>query len=485
MMSTSTLFLAPPKIEQSPIPASLRDIPQWGLWGEKTQDGTRTKAPFCAERVPLSHSQPETWLSYPEALKRFQESEGYFNGLSFCLGGKAPFCGIDFDHCRNIDTGAITPVVRQLVTQLASYTEVSTSKDGLHTWVKGHFDGSGRKFTHLGIEVYCKQRCFIVTGNHLPKSPDEVQDRQAVVDHLRDALDILDKLCSDKEKWPKAEKLFTGDTSDYKSHSDADMALCNMAAHAGATAEAIDTLIRLSGLYRDKWNEQHGAQTYGEMTIAEALAGAKKAPQGKRIVHRLQGYSAQQLQAEVIPPVHWIIRDLIPEGLTVIAGASKLGKSWAALTIGLGVASGTPVFKYFDTEQGTVLYLALEDRKRRMQGRLDVLWGDAEAPEALRIEHACAMMPDLLDQLEGWMEDHPATKLVIIDTFAKVQQRIRGNHNAYLADYDAVIPLQEFALRHSIAVMAVTHTNQKSRQKLDDPFNSINWLRVLQVELTS
>ena len=87
---------------------------------------------------------------------------------------------------------------------------------------------------------------------------------------------IMAKLLADSGRREKFQRLFTGDTSEYgNDDSSADLALCSLAAHVGATAEQIDALIRLSGLYREKWDEMHGAQTYGQMTIAKALEGEK------------------------------------------------------------------------------------------------------------------------------------------------------------------------------------------------------------------
>ncbi len=68
-------------------------------------------------------------------------------------------------------------------------------------------------------------------------------------------------------------RLWSGDTSDYPSHSEADLALCNLLCfYTGGDPARLDGLFRKSGLYRaDKWDERHGVQTYGEMTITRAL----------------------------------------------------------------------------------------------------------------------------------------------------------------------------------------------------------------------
>lgn len=68
--------------------------------------------------------------------------------------------------------------------------------------------------------------------------------------------------------WGK--KLFSGNTSMHNGdHSSADMALTGLLAKHGLTAYEADQVFRASGLYRSKWDELRGEQTYGERTIAK------------------------------------------------------------------------------------------------------------------------------------------------------------------------------------------------------------------------
>jgi hypothetical protein len=65
-------------------------------------------------------------------------------------------------------------------------------------------------------------------------------------------------------------RLWAGDTSDYGSHSEADLALCGMLAFwSGGDAVRTDALFRHSALYRAKWDRDD----YRKKTIAEALSG--------------------------------------------------------------------------------------------------------------------------------------------------------------------------------------------------------------------
>jgi putative DNA primase/helicase len=77
-------------------------------------------------------------------------------------------------------------------------------------------------------------------------------------------------------KGAKFGALWRGDVSRYASHSEADLALCNLLAFwTQGDAARIDRLFRQSGLMRGKWNVARGAETYGARTIAYALGSRR------------------------------------------------------------------------------------------------------------------------------------------------------------------------------------------------------------------
>ena len=96
-------------------------------------------------------------------------------------------------------------------------------------------------------------------------------------------------------------------------------------------------------------------------------------------------FTAADLMREELPPVRWAVPGILPEGLSLLAGKPKLGKSWLALGLAVAKASGGLALGKIPVDRGGVLYLALEDNRRRLQNRLrKVLGGDA-APEGLHI----------------------------------------------------------------------------------------------------
>ena len=91
---------------------------------------------------------------------------------------------------------------------------------------------------------------------------------------------------------------------------------------------------------------------------------------------QLQTMSGEYLMSQPLEPIKYIVDGLIPQGLHILAGSPKVGKSWLMLWLCLQVAKGATVWNY-ETRQGTVLYFCLEDSKSRIQNRLFDITDDA------------------------------------------------------------------------------------------------------------
>lgn len=149
--------------------------------------------------------------------------------------------------------------------------------------------------------------------------------------------------------------------------------------------------------------------------------------------------SAEELLSTPLPPVKWIIPDLLPAGLALFAGPSKAGKSWLTLWLCLQVAQGKPMWGR-EIEPHTVLYLSLEDTFNRLQKRLLQLVGSEEATERLVMQTECSGIGQgLEEQLTSFLYQHPDTGLIVIDTLRKVRsnakqqyvcQRLQGDQRA-------------------------------------------------------
>ena len=183
---------------------------------------------------------------------------------------------------------------------------------------------------------------------------------------------------------------------------------------------------------------------------------------------KLETITAEDLQNRTYEPTPFLVDELIPEGLHILAGAPKIGKSWLALWLCLCISQGQPLWN-FATTQGEVLYLSLEDSFQRIQTRLFDLTEDA--PPTLHF----AIMADTLkrgleQQIEQFLTEHPTTKLVVIDTL----QCVRGtgsDSNLYANDYQDIGLLKKLADNQHIAILLIHHLRKLHD---DDPMNMIS-----------
>jgi hypothetical protein len=277
------------------VPKDLTERQQWVCWRYELRDGKLpTKVPLSPQGGPASVTDATTWASHEAAVAASQERD--HDGIGFVLSQDDPFTAIDLDACRNPETGELEEWAQGIVGTFDSYAEISPSGTGIHVFVRGELPLGGNK--RGPIEMYSTNRFFTFSGNHIAGTPLTIEERSAKLAKLhrrvfgepastnghgpRGSGNTL----SDAQVLAKAgqaangeafEKLWGGDTSDYASRSEADLALCSyLTFWTGGDSSRVDELFRQSGLYRPKWDERHcgNGKTYGQATIEKALEGA-------------------------------------------------------------------------------------------------------------------------------------------------------------------------------------------------------------------
>jgi AAA domain len=172
-------------------------------------------------------------------------------------------------------------------------------------------------------------------------------------------------------------------------------------------------------------------------------------------------WTAADLMAMEFPPPRWAVPGIIAEGVSLLAGPPKVGKSWLSLGLGLAVAAGGYAFDSIPVDAGPVLYLALEDTPRRLQTRIGKVLGGQPAPTALTLATSCPPLPQGGDEaIAAWLDRHRDARMVIIDVFAKLRGANAPGMSAYDADYTAVGRIKKVADSYGIAVVLVHHVRK-------------------------
>lgn len=203
------------------------------------------------------------------------------------------------------------------------------------------------------------------------------------------------------------------------------------------------------------------------MLEAETVPKRVTMPDGALALDTFDFYDMLQEQHE---PLQWIIPQYLPEGLTLLFARPKVGKSMTCLALALRVARKTS-----GGVDGHILYLMLDDvSKRRLQDRTRSLLQGSEL-EAGRIWGCTKAQPlddGLIPQLEAWMIDHPETRLIVVDVYARVKPK--ADDDVYKSDYNALTKLQEFAVKWHLAIILVHHTRKASTPPGGDWIDSVN-----------
>lgn len=188
----------------------------------------------------------------------------------------------------------------------------------------------------------------------------------------------------------------------------------------------------------------------------------------------IETYSAKWLLEQEFQAPGWIVQDLLPEGLGLLVGRSKSGKSWLALGMAAAVANGGTALGHRDAVPGEVLYADLEQPPRRTQKRLERVLTYQSKPNDLYFANDWpALDQGALDSLRDWLDRHHRARLVVVDTVAKVWPAKMGGPgiNAYYAEYQLLAQFKELADERGICLLLLHHRNKSNQE---DPLDSVS-----------
>jgi primase-polymerase (primpol)-like protein len=291
---------------QSGMLSELLPYPHFVVWKYTVEQGKLKKRPFNPRtNLPAKTNDPSTWTDVNQALKAL--ATGRYNGIGFVFSERDPFTGTDLDNCVAKD-GSIAPWAQEIITSLSSYTEYSPSKLGVHILTQATLEGAGRKIGH--VEMYAEGRFFTLTTDHVPGTPTTIEDCQQQqtslytslagelpasrsTENTRGGVGLGDTLArpapsrSDAEVLEKAQAarnrerfhaLWSGDTTGYKSKSEADFTLVLYLLYwTNDDLAQTRRLFQQSGLYDpEKTDRLTGEHSYLDVTIYNALRKRNK-----------------------------------------------------------------------------------------------------------------------------------------------------------------------------------------------------------------
>ena len=182
---------------------------------------------------------------------------------------------------------------------------------------------------------------------------------------------------------------------------------------------------------------------------------------------RFNTIDGETLMTMPLQLINFIIENLLSEGLHILAGSPKVGKSWLALWLSVAISKGEEVWGN-KVKEGTTLYLCFEDSQIRIQNRLFDITD--EATDAVNFCTENAMLGgELEERIINFIKEHPDTVLIIIDTLQMIRNTSRDNN--YASDYSDLTILKRLADKYGIAILLIHHLRKENDK---DPFNRIS-----------
>lgn len=279
----------------------MQDLKLMRIWSPcwvKAEGDQVKKIPFATSggATGTNKKYQRTWVTHEEALEAAKKAGAA--GVGFVVPEGYFFLDID-------DATMDDPRVQTMLSRFDSYAEYSVSGKGVHVYGKVELhklpiftDKSGKrrldrqfymKNPHTGMKLYIgglTNRFAAFTGNAIVDVP--LKDcTTAVLTTLekdmrkaekvkysatrggdREIFDIVYNLSKQKNGKKFKKLYYSGDYSDYGSHSEADLALCTLIAfRTGDAPEMIDAVFRSSALMREKWERED----YRTATIDAAI----------------------------------------------------------------------------------------------------------------------------------------------------------------------------------------------------------------------
>ncbi len=204
---------------------------------------------------------------------------------------------------------------------------------------------------------------------------------------------------------------------------------------------------------------------------ASRIVGEKAAPEQPAVEFDVKGgISAQALMRRMVVPARFLIPDLIPDGLTILAAPAKSYKSYFSLSLALATIGATDWCGTFPVEEnGPVVFFGLESPLQQLRNRMHQLAPHFQPhafPHTLTFFSGMRALPPFTKGLQQALEqiiDHYTPRLIVIDPLSYLY-RLGRQDDLASATLDLLWPLAEMAASRQVAILADEHMRKRSKE---------------------
>ena len=209
----------------------------------------------------------------------------------------------------------------------------------------------------------------------------------------------------------------------------------------------------------------------GRDELLEAIAEVKQRRNGQGSTDEVypQPQTGTALLKEEFPPLRYFVDEILTEGLTILGGKPKKGKSYLSLDMSLAIAVGRQAFQKFDTEKARVLYVSLEDGPRRLQARLWKIQPNLATPEGLDFLYEFPRLGDgALEAIQYYAKTYQVIVLDVLGRILPQMQTVRKTMSEYQEFTEYLGPIQKFATAAHISLLLIDHVRKAAAEDIFD-----------------
>lgn len=361
------------------IPVEMTHFPAFVVWRYEQRDNKPTKVPYSPKTLMrASVTEPLHWGTYGEAAHILASGAGSFDGLGFVLSFNDPYTIIDIDDpLTQKNPGVAIERAKKLLETFDTYTEISPSGNGMHIILRGAFPGEGRR--RDGIEMYCRERYFTMTGN--PYRDTQINESDYFLQRLWEELggakktapgleastpqtisdeDVYNKACETNDKFLA---LWQGRYREwYDNQSSADQALINIICFYSRNADQVARMFHYSELGKRPKAHRHD---YLKRTIEKSFDNLTPDISLDQLMGNLAVQIQEQKQAEKLSPkpvfgVGWTLpTGLMGDIARFVYEAAPRPSQEIALAAAIGLMAGICGRSYNVSSTGLNQYILL------------------------------------------------------------------------------------------------------------------------------
>ena len=177
-------------------------------------------------------------------------------------------------------------------------------------------------------------------------------------------------------------------------------------------------------------------------------------------------FTMNSLSKADLPATKWLVKDIIPEGLGIIAGAPKAGKSMLLLQLCYCLGNGYDEFLGYEIpNKANIVYYDFESNSNLIKNRISNMFPNEEPPKNVYIhQEPLTYEEGFLELMKGHIKKYDAD-LVVVDMYTQVARTTGADSESYIPKARELVKYKDLAELYGITIILVMHTRKSDKPR--------------------